>query len=219
MYFQSSKSIRTNRDVGLPLWLTWMFTSGWFFKSQSVSSGHVLLFKNIQLPGSENIPSVHQQEKCLWNRLKSEKFSLVSFAFPVKVCMCKISDKLNPPPQTTQTQLYVSRGPDMSDWKFWLELGEHLTNFYEPVAPLSFIQSCIFIQYNNSLTISSRRKGIVRTFYEVSCITRLPCHTLILDTIDRPLWRTIHSLMINLRHNTAERQWLLMETPTQRAVY
>lgn len=145
LYFQSSKSVRTNMDVGLPLWLTWMFTSKWFFKSKSVSSGHVLLLKNIQLPGSENIPSVHQQEKHLWNLLKSEKFSLVSFAFPVKVCVCKISDKVKAHPTSTQTQLCVFRGSDISDWKFWPELGEHLTNFYEPVAPLTFIQSCIFI--------------------------------------------------------------------------
>lgn len=144
LYFQSSKSIRTNMDVALPLWLTWMFTSKWFFKSKYVSSGHVLLFKNIELPGSENIPSVHQQEKHLWNLLRLEKFSLDSFAFPLSSHVQNIWQSKTPPQNHTNTALCL-QGSDISHWKFWPELGEHLTNFYEPLAPLSFIQSCIFI--------------------------------------------------------------------------
>lgn len=104
-YFQSSKSVRTNMDVALLLWLTWIFTSKWLFKSKSVSSGHVLLFKNIQLPGSENIPSVHQQEKHLWNLLKSEKFSLISFAFSVNLHVQSIWQGKTPPQNHTNTAL------------------------------------------------------------------------------------------------------------------
>lgn len=136
-----------------------MFTSKWFFKSKSVSSGHALLFKKVQLPGSENIPSVHQQEKHLWNLLKSEKFNLVSFDFPVSLHMQNIWQGKTPPHNHTNTALCISGESDISDWKFWLKLGEHLTNFYESVAPPSLIQSCMFISILYKSNHFQQKKG------------------------------------------------------------
>lgn len=108
LYFQSSKSIRTNMDVALPLWLTWMFT--------------VSDFSNLNLSALDMFSSLrtlsYQDQKifllCINRKnifeIYSDLRSSASFLLrSLQVHMCKISDKVKPHPKTTQTQLCVCR--------------------------------------------------------------------------------------------------------------